>query len=336
MKKLLLLALFFVSQITFAQNILRVNNTTGVKGVGVYDTFDAAQKVASNGDIIYLDPSPTSYGAITLTKKITIIGNGFHLANNTNASFDKRTAYVSYVTFNQGSQNSSLTGIYITNGVTVSAENITIKRCRLDSYVSLYADKFSIIQSLLYNGDIEGSSSKKSANCIVANNIFLNANRLRYLSGASITNNAFELSSSKFYDLQGCIFSNNIIDTGSYKYAIFDESAIANSISNNICTSPIGLPSNSGNVNDVNGSSIFAVAKPWDDITTLEANLQLADNSPAKTAGAGKTPIGIYGGVNPYVVSGTPGIPTITTFNSSGFGTVNTPLKITINVRSGN
>ncbi|MEA5141407.1 right-handed parallel beta-helix repeat-containing protein [Arcicella rigui] len=337
MKKLLLLALFFVSQITFAQNILRVNNTTGVKGVGVYDSFDAAQKAAVNGDIIYLDPSSTSYGSITITKKLTIIGNGFHLANNTNASFDRRTAILSYVYFNQGSQNTTLIGLHITNAIDVNVENITLKRCRLDDRVDIDADRFSLIQSLVMYSGVNGyNSNKKSANCIISNNIFLNSSRVTYLSGASIINNVFELGGSLLYDLEGCIFSNNIIDTGTYTTGIFDKSAVGNSISNNICTSPAGLPSGSGNVNDVNISTIFKISNPWDDINTLEANLQLADNSPAKTAGAGKTPIGIYAGVNPYVQSGLPNIPTVTTFNSSGFGTVNTPLKITINVRSGN
>lgn len=337
MKKLLLFVLFFVSQSLFAQNILRVNNRTGIKGVGVYDNFDAAQKAAVNGDIIYLDPSASSYGDITITKKLTIIGNGFHLANNSNASFDRRTAILSAVTFNSGSQNTSLMGLHITGVINVNVENISLKRCRLDHITNLKADRFSLIQSLVtYNGVNGYNSNKKSANCIISNNIFLDGTRVTYLSGASITNNVFGLGGYTFNDLEGCIFSNNIIDTGTYKTGIFDKSAVGNSISNNICTSPVGLPTGSGNINDVNIATIFKVGKPWDDINTLEANLQLADNSPAKTAGAGKTPIGIYAGVNPYVQSGLPNIPTITSFNSSGFGTVNTPLKITINVRSGN
>lgn len=336
MKKLLLLALFLVSQITFAQNILRVNNTTGVKGVGVYDSFDAAQKAAVNGDIIYLDPSSTSYGSITITKKLTVIGNGFHLANNTNASFDRRTAILTGVTFNSGSQNTNLIGLHITGTISVNVENISVKRCRLDYPTYVYADRFSLIQSLVTTSSVSGSYSKKSSNCIFSNNIFLNSSTVTYFSGASIVNNVFELGGYTFYDLEGCIFSNNIIDTGTYTTGIFYKTAIGNTISNNICTSPAGLPSGSGNVNDVNISTIFKISNPWDDINTLEANLQLADNSPAKTAGAGKTPIGIYAGVNPYIPSGLPNIPTVTTFNSSGFGTVNTPLKITINVRSGN
>ena len=337
MKKLLLLALFFVSQITFAQNILRVNNITGVKGVGVYDSFDAAQKAAINGDIIYLDPSSTSYGSITITKKLTIIGNGFHLANNSNASFDRRTAILSGVTFNSGSQNTNLIGLHITSSINVNIENISIKRCRLDGYTSVNADRFSLIQSLITNNGLSGSySNKRSTNSMFSNNIFLNGNTIRYFSGTSITNNIFGLGGYTFNDLDGCIFSNNIIDTGNSNSVIFDKSAIGNSINNNICTSSVGLPTGSGNINDVNISTIFKVSNPWTDINTLEANLQLADNSPAKTAGAGKTPIGIYAGVNPYVQSGLPNIPTVTTFNSSGFGTVNTPLKITINVRSGN
>ncbi len=337
MKKFVLFSLFFVSQITFAQNILRVNNTTGIKGIGVYDSFDAAQKAAVNGDIIYLDPSSTGYGSITITKKLTIFGNGFHLANNTNASFDRRTAILTDVTFNSGSQNTNLIGLHITGTVSVNVENISLKRCRLDGYTSVNADRFSLIQSLVTNGDVNGSySNKRSTNSIFSNNIFLNGKTIIHFSGTSITNNIFGLGGYRFNDLEGCIFSNNIINTGSSNSVIFDNNAIGNTISNNICTSSVGLPTGSGNINDVNISTIFKVGNPWTDINTLEANLQLADNSPAKTAGAGKTPIGIYAGVNPYIPSGLPNIPTVTTFNSSGFGTVNTPLKITINVRSGN
>lgn len=338
MKKLLLLGVLLISQSIFSQNVLRVNNRTGIKGVGVYDSFDAAQKAAVSGDIIYLDPSSSAYGSITITKKLTIIGNGFHLSNNPNASFDRRTAILNNVDFNQGSQNTTLIGLHISNSMDVNVENITIKRCRIDGVIDLDADRFSLIQSLVMTpGTISGyNSNKRSANCIISNNIFPNGARLSYFSGSSIEYNIFGLGFGKLSYLEGCIFSNNIIDKGSATNEVFDNSAIGNTISNNICNSPIGLPSGSGNINDVDITTIFKVSNPWADLNSFEGNLQLADNSLAKTAGPGSTPIGIYAGVNPYIPSGLPSIPTITTFNSSGFGTVNSPLKININVRSAN
>ena len=62
----------------------------------------------------------------------------------------------------------------------------------------------------------------------------------------------------------------------------------------------------------------------------------LAASSPAKGTGVGGTDCGIYGGVNPYRLSGIPPIPSFYKLTATSTTTSTNPYTITFSVRSNN
>jgi hypothetical protein len=103
--------------------------------------------------------------------------------------------------------------------------------------------------------------------------------------------------------------------------------------SNNVCTAPAcGYGNN--NVENVLLSTLFLVPSPSSD-----EQFQLSATSPAKNAGLGGIDAGLYGGSDPYRISGLAPIPQITSYSknaSSGVYTTSTPMTVTISVRGNN
>lgn len=347
-KSLLLFALFFSSILSFSQTIRRVNNTQGLNDPAVYANAQAAHDAAKDGDIIQLEPSDNlNYGDLTVTKRLTIIGIGYDLDNIANPFFDKRVPKLTGVSFDFGSAKSTIMGVDV-GVISVNEESINISRCKTgavylgfsqnsnDGSIYSYGNKAIIVQCLISGiGDRYGYQNKDFGNnCTISNNIIQGG--LSNLFNSVISNNTFKSSSTIFYYSIGCIFSNNIIDArdGSSDFKVMNVDVTGTTVSNNLCTTFTGLPTGGGNVNKANATTIFKVANPWENF--IDSNLQLADKSPAKTVGAGSTAIGAYAGGNPYVPSGVPAGPAITSFMSSGFGSTTTPINITTSVRSNN
>ncbi len=333
---------------SFSQTIRRVNNTQGLNDPSVYATAQAAHDAAKDGDIIQLEPSDSpNYGDLTVTKRITILGIGYNLGNTSNTFFDKRVPKLNVIQFNLGSTKSTIMGVEVLGGILLNTDNISVSRCKTSITLGMmydsdkdkysYGNNATIVQCLI--GNISGyawqSDPTTGNKFIISNNIIQGA--IANLYNSVISNNIFQSSSSQCLSSSaGCIFSNNIIDArdGSSDFLVVDGSATGSTISNNLCTTFTGLPTGGGNVNKANAITIFKVANPWE--TFIDSNFQLADKSPAKTVGAGGTAIGAYAGGNPYVPSGVPAGPAITSFMSSGFGSTTTPINITTSVRSNN
>ncbi|MFD2522755.1 hypothetical protein [Emticicia soli] len=338
-----------------AQTIRRVNNTPGLNDPNVYATAQAAHDAANPGDIISIEPSVNpSYGELTVIKQVNIVGPGYYLDKNPNTFFDKRVPAIGNITFENGSQNSSITSVAF-SGVSLYAENIKIERC---NFMAANTGQGSIIVSgSTSNGN--GSTIKNSvfryimgsnggsSNMTITNNIivgFRDIWLIRDISNSIISNNTFG-SSSFIYQATNSTITNNIFDARALMNgATICTNCLGSSISNNLCTNINGLPSGSGNVNGANPSSIFINGgDPWGSdpnngtMYAADKDFQLAASSPAKTVAAGGGEAGAFGnGANAYQLSGLPKTPIITSFTNSGSGSNTTPLSITISVRSNN
>ncbi|MEA5139904.1 hypothetical protein [Arcicella rigui] len=348
MKYFLLISALLCTSLVFSQTIRRVNPTSGVSGVNVYATFDAAYAAAVDGDIIQLEPSNSAnYDAIVIGKKLTIIGIGYNLASNTNTFFDKRTPKINYLTLAKGSSGSVIMGLEITSIVNILDSKIKIQRCKIGQ---IYVDPTSF--GITSNDDISGTilsqnlftgpvnlknwatwvGPNKSSGHIIINNIFSGDGAfLTGIAESTISYNTFYTKSSVLRASGGCNFTNNIIDArgATTGFTVVGTDATAQ-IANNLCSTVGGLPSGSGNVNSANATSIFTVADPW--TAFLETNVQLSATSPARTVGVGSTPIGAYASTSPYIPSGVPNTPVITSFSVNGV----TPLNVSFTIRSSN
>lgn len=350
-------ATFFTCVGLNAQTIRRCNNNLGVTGVNVYTSIQAAHDAAVDGDIIYVEPSIDSYGNLISTKRLTIIGNGYFLAKNTNVSFDTRSSKIGDITFNSGSANSLIESLDINYTINLNATNITVTRCRFGGIilgVHNTSGGTSIGNNAIITKNIFGRIFKQSYsfyystlgnNCIIMNNIGGTmtgggSSIIESLGNSSITNNTFYLfdSNSSLGGLNNCIVSNNIFDarntTNPIEFVIGISSN--NTISNNICLGQSATPAGNGNINFGNATTTFLTSNPWISFDTEDSNFQLAVNSPAKAIGIGGADAGAFGGLNTYLLSGLPPVPITTNFTTTAAGNANVPIQVSVTVRSNN
>lgn len=323
---------------SYAQTIRRVNNNPGVTGLNVYSTVSAAHDAAAANDILVIEPSGTSYGDVTLTKPLKIYGNGYFLNVNTELKAERNSSTLGKVYFNTGSGGSEIYGLSAELVAVLGVSNIKIVRCYiLIGYTSLFTRNItSTTETNVSNIQIIGNyllgitnhqiaSGYTVSNVLITNNIITAHLQMSNTGFQNIVvkNNTL-LSTSGAINIINGIFENNLVrntpvfSNVTYSYNI----SSANSFSGGI-----------GNQNnyDVPTQFIGTGAGISDD-----EQYQLKPTSPLKTAGAGGTEVGAYGGTTPYVVSGIAHIPSITNMINTATGSNTTPVQVTISVKSNN
>jgi hypothetical protein len=162
----------FVSLSLFAkaQTIRRVNKTPGITGVNIYTTVQAAHDASVAGDIIYVEPSNTSspmttYPDVVINRRITLIGTGYNLHQNTGTSHDKRSVGVGQITLDYGSNGSKITGL------TISQINVKDANCKIER---------NVITSIRLTAVVEEGPSKNYTVLSTANNTMIENNIIDY------------------------------------------------------------------------------------------------------------------------------------------------------------
>ncbi|MBX2899354.1 MAG: hypothetical protein KF775_06875 [Cyclobacteriaceae bacterium] len=305
-----------------------------------FTTFAAAQTASVNGDTIYMYGSPFQYPAITISKRLVVIGAG----HNPNNQFGQPTNILNIDLFrDSGSSNAS--GSVITGVLTgrldivgLMSNNIRIFRCRFTQYLNLaggsptgYADGWvlynNIFDSYLYGG--AGSrTSLSTTNLVLANNIFsanaylygfnsntiivdhnlfFGANNLFQTFNIIITNNIFtRTSGTLFYGSTSgpvlCTFNNNL----SNQTTIADPSTYTPATNFVNTYTGTGGGSNFGAGNVVGQDPLYASVSNFNNYVAA-SNYRLQASSPGKNAGTDGTDLGIYGGSYPFPSGGAVG-----------------------------
>ena len=353
-----ILAILCLCTSVFAQTIRRCNNNAGITGLNVYTTIQAAHDAASDGDIIYVEPSNDDYGHLNSSKRLTIIGNGYFLDQNTNTPFNKLSSRIGNITFGAGSALTKLIGV-IATGVSLQADNITVSRCYLKSNgINYISGNNCIISNCFMTSTINNGTG---LNTIINGNIIFQPEQwaITNMKNAAIINNIIYSQVTGYFgsgnpipapiqNSDNCTISNNIFD---FRDAGVNAQALGcgnspclnnNSVSNNICLTRNGLPAGNGNINGASATTTFQVTNPWDGYSiynknfTQDAIFQLAVGSPAIGIGTGGTNAGAFGGANPYVLSGLPPVPITTKYDVTGAGNTNVPIQVSVTVRSNN
>ncbi len=299
-----------------------------------FTTLAAAHTGASAGDTLHVIGSPTSYGAITLTKQLTIIGTGFFLTSNTNLQASAVGSYCGAVTFDSGSEGSIISGIYISNDVCViNTSDITVKRCRIEFALNGLGvcrvtgtgrSNISIIQNYIENTNGFGlglSVSSSNSNILIANNYIGTANSIR---DAIETSSVSVITHNVLFgnlDADNSTITNNILREGSF----FGSN---NTFTNNMGNST-QFGTDDGNLSSVDMSTVFQLTGSTDGQYQL-----IPGTSPALGAGVGGVDMGMFGGSTPYVLSGIPAVPTIYSLDARTAGSTNSGLPVTIKIRS--
>ncbi len=350
--------ILLLSIASWAQTIRRINNNPGVSGVNVYSTPQAAHDAAVAGDILYLEPSTTLYPILTVTKTLKIYGPGFYLDKAVNGPQNTTSAVIGGINFNNGSANSILSGVELNTTINIRDINITITRCLTKSITHTYMQVAAVyykgnnstIIGNFVQGTVTGSNSSNpdfqaGYNCLVSNNIIYGY--VQTMTNTLINNNVLPYhiyTTNLLSNLFSCVITNNIIDARTVVTnpinIINGTSSTGNSASNNIVlgqNAVLGVgTSGSNNISNANANTTFLIANPWTNYTTIDNDFKLAPGSPAIGVGAGGIDAGAFGGNSPYIPSGMPAIPIITSFTGTAIGNSTTPLSITVGARSNN
>ncbi|MEN8248275.1 MAG: hypothetical protein ABFS32_05040 [Bacteroidota bacterium] len=248
-RSLTVLFIFFATS-SFAQNIwVADNNYNAPTGDHVFASLQDAINAASAGDIVQVQPSPNSYGNVSIADSITLIGIGFNvdkdmplksivgnisLTNNIENTKNASGTVVKGIEFSQFLLASNTGPAYTLKNILIKncqfsyirivdspVDNLEIRNCYIHGNYSGYAlyapRKLSSLlcrnNLILYN--MAFSSTIAGDNNFIANNIlyggiYINAEgSLTY-----IINNNFigQKDSETSFDteLKDCIISNNI------------------------------------------------------------------------------------------------------------------------------
>jgi len=312
MKQLFTTYFLLVSAYCLAQTPIRVQN-----GQNLQTIIDNAPA----GSTILVDAG--SYGAVVLNKRITLIGAGGFSANPTT---------ITKISFNLGSDNSSMIGCKIADSpnqegvfINFNISNILIKNNYILAGISTpktYCDSncgpinnLNIIQNIVA-GNIDLYDYTKINNFKIKNNVFGSFTSIPHshenyepITGEIINNNIMYANQGmNTIDLyagmitcavnQGSnvLFKNNIMYFSNYycfHYTYYFNYNILNRE---------GLNETNTLVEDFGN---FFIGVPLIvGAESLPFQLQLAANSPARGAGENGTDCGIFGGSDPFPLSG--------------------------------
>lgn len=355
----------------FAQTTWTVDNRPGT--TAQFSNLQTAIDAATAGDIIYIHPSSTAYGSITIAKQIHLrgIGHGPALSNGENAKIS------SIMLANSASVLS----------ITTSASGSSISGLEIPGNIS--DNGFGPISNvLIQNNKIGVLGLSRPFNYIIQGNIFDVVGTVNYLNISDInhgnnviTNNIFIRSSSSNSQIDGTIsrlvssdvFSNNLMvfdNTGTDKIAF---NSCNNAVfSNNmfLITSRDAVSTTISTINNVNGAlnlqncltfayggqtltalnginnlnntnpQFVNIGSPENPVFGYTKNYKLSAGSPAITAGSDGTNIGIFGQLFLFQMKGYPfDLPYPTSLNINNTvveagGTINVVLKASANVEN--
>lgn len=286
----------------------RVNNTSGIDTD--FKTLASAQDSASAGDTLYIEGSATSYGNFSITKKLIIIGPGYFLTENDTTQATKQMAILGQV--NIKADGTVVSGLYTTGYILNQASNVVITRnyvTEVNYGISLAHDVNNIHGVVVsQNFCVKISKNKDARDVLIFNNIVTSYILMGTASDdftGVIKNNVVgyyleavhaEIKNNIIYNNSNPYNSNYIgykVLTGStYQYNLFVGTTV---------------PSGTGNVANVDMSAVFTDFAN----KNVDNDFTLKEGSPAEGAGENGTDCGAFGGDQPYVLSGIPGVPHI-------------------------
>ncbi len=301
--------------------VWRVNPTpnSGAHFSSLQTAHDNASVV--NGDTLYLEGSTFGAGGLTMSKKLTVIGNGYFLTQNPQTQFNIAPSIINgYVYSHNGSQGSKFIGCTFQAIVYLYTNNITFERNHFSNNVNYQIYSQANVSDILILGNYfetvyyhySLNFGNTHTNVLVANNYFGGYVNVSSSFSGIFANNVF---GSQIWINNSTMVNNIALNTATFNNCI---------ITYNIGTST-QFGNQNGNQQNVPQASIFV--GPTGQST--DGQWQLKEGSPAIAAGEDGTDIGIYGGESPYKLSGIPPIPAIYDFNSQSLptNTLNVNLK---------
>jgi hypothetical protein len=279
-------------------NVWRVNNISGSGAhfAGINEANNST--MVQPGDTLYIEPSATIYAQVTLTKPLTIIGNGYFLSENPETQANTNTSAIAGILFNTGSSGSAIMGCALTGSSYIYDSNIRIERNYINSTLNIWANNLT---DILIIGNFVTSLISASTYTGI-NNVLISGNFIERSSGSAAIAFGTEVSAviennviQGVITINNSIFNNNILRAGSF---IATNTVYYNNIGND---NQFGAAN--GNQQYVNMEDVFVGAG------SMDGKWQLKPGSPAIGAGTAGQDCGMFDGTHPYKLSGLPAIP---------------------------
>lgn len=292
----------------------RVSNVPGVNA-----NFSTAQSVNDSplvldGDTAYFEGSGDNYGDLTLAKRLVIIGPGYFLVQNDSTQDNKMSATINSLAFVPGSDFSIITGMTV-SAMYPRSNNLVIKRNNIGSMDFGYtttASNTQLLQNFITSVYIRNGCHNLniSNNCITIAAAWQYSINMEPNTSASVYNNVLT-NSVNAYNVD---FRNNTCtghpNWGTGTFNFYGISIVTNNLFF------ANISSTNGNISNVDMSTVFTYTGSTDGQYKLKAG------SPAIGAGYGGVDCGMYGGPQPYVLSGLPTVPAIWRIDIDGASVV--------------
>lgn len=305
----ILIAICAVSSVS--AKVITVSNAPN--SPGLYTSLQTAIDSASSGDTIYVHGSGTSYGNVTVKKRITLFGTG-HNPSKTNPFVSEiGNIQLDSLSGVSGASGSKIAGLKLNRvsgyGGTGGTKNITVQR----NYFVSGGTKISITGSgwIIENNIISSASvnANNHSTIIFRNNIF-NSSYINSSSQATvlISNNIFLGSASAFSSVSNALIANNIFSGSTPNGSNVNTNTFSNNITYQTSsdTIPIGTNTGSGNFIAQNPQFMNVPVNTFN----YSYDFTLDTISPGINAGTDGTDIGAFGGAMPFVdMTGSPAIP---------------------------
>ena len=345
-----------------AATLVANQNANAPTGSNIYSTLQAAIDAASAGDVIHVVPSastsgsPVSYGDVTVSKQLTILGNGINpdkdlpeisLAGRItllrDASGDPSGTVISGM---------KLSYVDFSGSSTLQVSNVEIKKCHLrvcSDPIDLSKGDNVIIRNCVLETTCSGfqrainANYTENTNITISNNVFVENSV--YVRNGTVANNLFLhfLTSTgvAINSTTNSTINNNIFYGPAPATTNVGSSAYNHNLSfsphdpgsgNNVMPPP-GSGSNTG-VNNINDQDPLLAGVPSGGTNAWAFNydLSLQSGSPGKNAGTDSNDIGVFGGTYPWDL--TPAIPIIRKLNTSAVVPQGTNLSVTVEAKS--
>lgn len=317
MKKIILGIALLVVSFTNAQNTLIVDNNVFIDDAPshVYTTFATAIAAASNGDTILIQPSSTTYGAITVNKSVTVLGMGYAPELN-----NGETSGTSNITVS--ASNVKIAGINV-NGWVSPANNVTnllVEDCWIGSgaYASAIGNadityRGNVIRGLIYLN----ATPTNSLNITITNNLIQNlgSSALQYFNDTTIFNNNIIIGDQAFtgyvifYAPNNLVCQNNTWLFTNNALAQVDQTGGNPIIHNNSLTYHYGTPTitalnGTGNLDNQN--PFFVNIPANNPYWAADNDYNLGASSNGNDAGTDGNDVGIFNGFYDFDMRGYP------------------------------
>jgi len=332
---LILLILLSFSTGILNATVRRVNNLAGT-GAG-YTTLQSAHDAANPGDTLMVEPGKP-YRQLVLTKRLVILGPGYFLGQNDDSQAGLFSAQVDSLTFNAGSGQTLVSGLHIKDKIFINTSLIT-----LESNLIMFSTSYSYLINIA--AELSGIVIKKN---FIENTESIYAGVLNIGGGTSIilsnnyissghTNSSYSLIKT-LASTQPTLANNNIrgyleLYTGAtVKNNIWMSDGIGGTFSTSSSSYNITENGTLTGVTDITAADIDAV---FVGSGSTDGKWQLSEGSEGEGAGEGGTDCGMFGGTDPYILSGiNQSLPRIYYLSSSGQGTATSGLQVHIKAKA--